>query len=413
MITDPTAVFVVLAGVVYAALQLERHFVVFRALGSALVAILVAMALSNLGVIPGTSPTYGLLAGPGVSAAVVLILLGVDARSVVRAGPRMLAAFGLGAVGTAVGASLAWVSVGQSVGPEAWKLAGQYTGTYTGGGMNFAALARELETSPDLFSAAVAADVAITAVWLIACLSIPVLLDRARGAGSGEEGSGAEVPGATAAAAPVRGDEASTSAGEDKPPVTDGGPTGPPDGHLGHSLASSVRPVSLADAAALVTLAVGIVWFAGWLAGRIPGIPEVLLLTTIVLLLAQVPALERLAGGAMAGNYLLHLFLAANGAQSVIANIFAIGPAVFWFATITVTIHGLVIFGCGRLAGIDAATLAVASQANVGGPASAMALAGARGYTERLLPGIAVGLLGYAIGNYSGFVIATLARSLG
>jgi uncharacterized membrane protein len=107
----------------------------------------------------------------------------------------------------------------------------------------------------------------------------------------------------------------------------------------------------------------------------------------------------------MWGNYLLHLFLAANGAQSVIANIFRIGPVIFYFAAATVAAHGLVIFGVGRLLHIDAATLAVASQANVGGPASAMALAGTRGYTKLLLPGIAVGLLGYAIGNYMGYMI--------
>ena len=105
------------------------------------------------------------------------------------------------------------------------------------------------------------------------------------------------------------------------------------------------------------------------------------------------------------------LFLAGNGAQSVLANIFRVGPAVFWFAAITITVHGIGIFGVGRLFGIDAGTLAVASQANVGGPASAVALAGARGYTDRVLPGVAVGLLGYAVGNYSGFLVANLARA--
>ena len=51
----------------------------------------------------------------------------------------------------------------------------------------------------------------------------------------------------------------------------------------------------------------------------------------------------------MWGNYLLHLFLAANGAQSVIANIFRIGPVIFYFAAATVAVHGLMIFGAGRL----------------------------------------------------------------
>ena len=92
----------------------------------------------------------------------------------------------------------------------------------------------------------------------------------------------------------------------------------------------------------------------------------------------------------------------------MIANIFVIGPAVFYFAAITVAVHGVVIFGVGSLLRIDLATLAVASQANVGGAASAIALASARGYVDRLLPGVAVGLLGYAVGTYSGLGIYLL-----
>jgi uncharacterized membrane protein len=72
----------------------------------------------------------------------------------------------------------------------------------------------------------------------------------------------------------------------------------------------------------------------------------------------------------------------------------------------------MVIFGVGRMLRLDIRTLVVASQANVGGPASAIALATARGYTDRLLPGMAVGLLGYAVGNYSGLAIASLMRGV-
>jgi uncharacterized membrane protein len=88
------------------------------------------------------------------------------------------------------------------------------------------------------------------------------------------------------------------------------------------------------------------------------------------------------------------------------------GPPVFYYAIITVAFHGAVIFGIGRLARIDMATLAVASQANVGGAASAIALAGARGYHDRLVPGVAVGLVGYAIGNYLGIAVGLFMRGL-
>ena len=72
----------------------------------------------------------------------------------------------------------------------------------------------------------------------------------------------------------------------------------------------------------------------------------------------------------------------------------------------------MVIFGAGRLARIDAGTLAVASQANVGGVGSAVALASARGYSEKLLPGVATGLLGYAVGNYIGYAVAQVMRGV-
>ncbi len=406
MISDPFAVLVVLAAVVYVSIQLDRNVKVFRALGSVLVAILLAMALSNAGLLPDRSPTYDFLSSTGVSVAIVLILLTVDLRSVFSAGPQMLVAFLIGAVGTALGASSAALVLSGDVGPETYKLAGQYTGTYTGGGVNFAALGDYFETSSDMFSAAVAADVAITAIWLIACLSIPILLSRRDGDGGRVESDPEEL-------APAVAGELTDSGAALESDLEDAGAAVGVSGisaDLKESLYSTVKAVSLSETAALVTLAVGLVWLAGVLAAAWP-VPEVLLLTTLVLLVAQVPAVKELSGSAMWGNYLLHLFLAANGAQSVIANIFAIGPAVFYFAVATVAVHGIVIFGIGRLAGIDAPTLAVASQANIGGPASAMALAGARGYSRLLLPGIAVGLLGYAIGNYSGALVGNVIRS--
>lgn len=375
MINDHVAVFFALAAIVAIAIQLERRVAIFRSLGAALTGILIGMLLSNLGVLPGTSRTYEFLMGPGVNLGIALILLSVDLRSVVQAGPRMLAAFGIGAVGTALGAVTGGLLLSHLIGPETWKLAGQFTGTYTGGGANFAALGGAFHTSPDLFSAATAADVIVTAVWMAMCLAVPVLLGRPKQT-TVHDG-----------AAPDR-------------PVT-----------LERTLEETVRPVSIVDAAALVMIAVGAVWSAGQLA-KVTPIPDVLWLTTIVLVLGQVPAVKRLAGSALFGNYLLLLFLASNGASSVVANLVAAGPPVFYFAAITVGVHGLVIFGIGHVARLDWGTLAVASQANVGGPASAVAMAGARGYVDRLLPGVAVGLLGYAAGNYVGFAVAGLMRPL-
>ena len=72
------------------ALKLEARFPLFRALGAALVGILIGMPLSNSGVLPGESTAYQLLMGPGVSMGVVLILLGVDIGSIRQAGPKRM-----------------------------------------------------------------------------------------------------------------------------------------------------------------------------------------------------------------------------------------------------------------------------------------------------------------------------------
>ncbi len=375
MITNPLSVFLVLAAVVLFAVYLEQRYRVFRALSAALVGILLAMVLSNIGLIPGDSKAYDYLIDPGVSLGIVLILLSVDVKTVIRAGPKMLAAFGLGSLGTAVGAFISGLVLAPMIGPETWKLSGQFTGTYTGGGVNFASLGQAFDTSSELFSAAIAADVLLTALWMMLCLSLPLLL--------GSRGRSRAAAGAPASA-----------------------------GSLQEALYRSHRPMTLLDAGALALIAAGCVWTAEHLGTLIPQLPEVLWLTTLALLVAQIPQVRRVSGAAMWGYYLLLMFLSTNGAQSVIANILAVGPSVLYFAVGTVALHGISLFGLGMLFRIDMPTLVVASQANVGGPSSALALATARGYTTRLLPGVAVGLLGYAVGNYAGFGVAALVRAL-
>lgn len=396
MITNPTAVFFLLAAVVAVAVALEIRSKVFRALGSALVGILLGMLLSNTGVIPGESAAYDFLAGPAVSAGIILILLTVDIRSVAKAGPSMLAAFVIGGVGSALGASVAALVLADAIGPETWKLAGQYTATYTGGGVNFAAVGAALETSGELFAAGIAADVTMTAIWMAICLTVPILFSR----GGLEEDREPHLEAA--------GDYASQSgvgeAHEDDDDEVDEEPS------LHRMLYSSVTAIELHDLAFMAAIVLGTLWVSDWLGVVFAPVPSVLFLTTIALILAQIPAVAGLKGTGVIGNYLVLLFLASNGAMSVLANIIVIGPPIVYFAATTVAIHGLVIFGVGRLVGLDLKTLAVASQANVGGPASAMALATARGYTDRLLPGVAVGLLGYAAGNYLGLAVAAVLR---
>ena len=374
MIQDPFGIFLALAGAVFLAVWLEGRYRFFRAMSAGLMCLVFGMILSNSGLLPGDAEAYYQLGNIWVNAAIVLVLLNVDLRSLLAAGKPMLGAFGLGAVGTMLGTAIATFLLAGAIGPETWKLTGQFTGTYIGGGANFYALASAFGTDPNIMSGAVAADVIVTGCWLATCLIIPALLYGGKGLD------------------PVRKGDA---------PMT-----------LEQRLKESGESLRMMDFFGLAAITLGAMMAAPLLSAAVPAVPAVLWLTTIALVLGHTPVVRKLRGAPVLGNSLLYLFLAGNGAQSLVSEMLAYGPALFFYALITVATHGLVIFGIGRLLRFDAGTLVVASQANVGGAASAVAIATARGYGDKLLPGIVVALGGYAFGNYLGFGMGTLARTL-
>jgi uncharacterized membrane protein len=105
--------------------------------------------------------------------------------------------------------------------------------------------------------------------------------------------------------------------------------------------------------------------------------------------------------------FAVYLFLAVVGAfcdVSALRGMGSLGWTLLGVASLTVLFHGLFTFGVGRFFCRDWAVLAVASQANIGGATSALALAKSLKRQDLLLPGILVGSLGYALGTYLGFV---------
>ena len=70
-----------------------------------------------------------------------------------------------------------------------------------------------------------------------------------------------------------------------------------------------------------------------------------------------------------------------------------------------VMIHGVITFGVGAFFKQDWDIIAIASQANVGGSGSALALARSLNREDLLLPAILLGTVGNALGTYLGFMV--------
>ena len=170
--------------------------------------------------------------------------------------------------------------------------------------------------------------------------------------------------------------------------------------------------VNSLDVALMLALAFISIW-ASDLASERTGIPMILILTTIALVLAQVPMIQRLRGTRLCGWLAVMLFLAVIGALcdlSALGQIGAIGRSLIVFVTVIVVVHGLIVFGGGALVRADPDMAAVASQANIGGGTSALALARSLNREDLVLPAILVGSLGNAIGTYLGFLTAAWLR---
>jgi uncharacterized membrane protein len=138
-------------------------------------------------------------------------------------------------------------------------------------------------------------------------------------------------------------------------------------------------------------------------------VPAALVLTTVALVLAQVPAVQRLRGTRFLGLFAVYLFLAVIGALCDLGSLARMGRlalVLLAFVSITIAVHAAITFGAARLLKIDVDAASVASQANIGGSTSALALARSLGRGDLELPAILVGALGNALGNYLGFMTA-------
>lgn len=373
-IAQPVALAALIAAITATGFWLQKRYAWARQVSASLLIIIGGAICTNAGLVPESSPVYDVVEGSVTSLAIVWLLFAVDLKLLKKAGPAMIALFLIAVIATCVASLLASFLFGGIFGDETWKLAGILTATYTGGGLNFVAVAKEVKLEHSLETALVAADNVLTSLWMGVCLVLPWLIGRFY-----------KRPGTDLFAASE------------------------------HDLDKD-EPLDPYDVAALIGLGFGLMWLAGatksFIDARFPdlAVPEVLWLTTYALVVAQLPWVRRLRGAMPLGTLFLNMFFAVIGMHARLASIFAKGPDILWMTATVVLVHGVLLFFVAWLLRRDAESTSVASIAAVGGPSTAMALTVSKGWNGLTLPGLVAGLLGYAVGNYFAFGVASLVR---
>lgn len=402
MIGEPLLLLAFLLLLVALAREAEERYAPIRKISSAVVCTLLGILLANVGVIPRGGEFLGSVSRYAIPYAIVLFVLSTRLADLRRAGPRMVLGFGLAGFATfcgAVGASLLFAGI---LGPETWKLGGTFAGAFWGGGLNFAAVGQGLEMTESLFAGAFVVDNLSTVPWMltqVALASALAFVFRRRSGGPEPQ------PPTVAADAAGTGGPAEAEPGADADAEADA----ETDALRRTWTEGALDLTHLAVLAALPLLALAA---AGLLARALPGVPEVLWLTTIALVLAQIPAIARLRGSAMLSYFALHLFFLVIGAGSDVREVVSAGPWLFLYMISILAVHGVVLYGFAWLLRFDLATVTLSSQAAVGGPGSALALGMALRWRERIAPAVIMGIFGYGFGNYLGFGTAWLLQGL-
>ena len=377
-------IFVFLLLIVFSEWLAKKKY--FRHLGSVLIIIIGAAILSNLQLIPASenAPSlYNKIFEYAAPLGIFFLLIDVRIKDLKLAGLPMLMMFLIGSAATVIAVILSYrlLSPQHHQVSQAYAVAGMFAGTYTGGGANLSAVALQYEVNKNgnLFAAVNAVDNIMTTLWIFITIFIPPVLQKI-------------FP---------------------RKKIVPRELKGVVDMDIDKLISQQKPEITITDISLLLALGFGSMVTGSVVTEYIPRVPSILVITTLALVLAQVPFVQRLKGSKILGLLLIMLFLAVIGAYCDIHALFkngaVAGTLLIWDALL-ILLHGVFLFTVGGLLKQDWDVISIASNANIGGAASAPVCAVSLGRTELQLPGILVGSIGNALGTYIGFMVAEFLK---
>ncbi|WP_222564041.1 DUF819 domain-containing protein [Novilysobacter antarcticus] len=358
-----------------------------------LVCYLVPALYNSFGLIDGAaSGLYPMARDYLLPSALVLFCVAMDIGAILRLGPKAVIMFLTGTLGVVIGAWVSFWAMGlihpETVAGETWRGMTTVAGSWIGGGANQAAMKEVFEVEPTLFGQFIAIDVIVANLWLAVLLFL-----------------------APRAAAFDRWVNADTSAIESLKQ------------QIASYQAEHARIPSMADFMLIFAIALGITGLSHFLAAPlvdwVRSLPLewrlqdysldsrffwiVVFATTFGVLLSFTRARQlEGAGASTIGSVFLYVLIATIGMQMDLKSL-ADRPTLLALGVIWIAVHAVLLIGVAKLIRAPLFFLAVGSQANIGGAASAPVVASA--FHPSLAPvGVLLAVVGYALGTYFAYL---------
>ena len=359
--------------------------------------------LNTFGIVSGKeSKLYFVASRYLLPASLVLLTISIDLREILKLGAKSLVMFFTGTIGIIFGGPLALLCL-LFFSPDlltingsdsVWRGFTTVAGSWIGGGANQAAMKEIFNVSDDLFSSMVAVDVVVANVWMAFLLygaGICEKIDKWTGANT----------------ASIRDMKEKMEKYELKitrmPNFSDTifvmavafGISG-----LAHFLGDVIAPFISRNAPYLSKFNLTSSFF--WL---------IIITTTISIILSFTPVREiEGIGASRYGSLFLYLLVATIGIKM---DVFAVldNPILFIAAFIWIAFHAILLLVVAHMIKAPFFFLAVGSQANIGGAASAPIVASA--FHKSLAPvGVLLAVMGYAVGTYGAWLCGVMMSAI-
>ncbi|RMF85405.1 MAG: DUF819 family protein [Planctomycetota bacterium] len=330
--------------------------------------------------LPSESIVYSWVKSYVLPASLLLMILALDVPGILRLGPRAVIMLLAGTAGVVIGGPIALLITHAWLPDDAWRGMAALSGSWIGGGANMLALKEMFKAGDGIFSAMVVVDVLVANIWM------GVLLYAA--------GAHRRIDAATGAdSSAVDELERRTTEFQRK----------------------NARIASLPEL--LTILAIGFLgsWLgfasgdllAAWVGGLDAAVWKYIWITAVGIVLSFTPA-RRLegAGASRVGSVMIYLLVACIGATGDFRKL-TDSPALLAMGLIWMAVHVTVLLTTAKLIRAPVFFVAVGSQANIGGAASAPVVASA--FHPSLAPvGVLLAVAGYVLGTYAGILCAVL-----
>ena len=337
-------------------------------------------------------------------ASLVLLCLSIDFKGIINLGPKALIMFFAATLGIILGGPVALLTISylapglvQANPDELWKGLSTIAGSWIGGGANQTAMKEIFKVSDNLFAAMIVVDVVVANIWmgfLLYGASISDKLDRVLKADNSAiedlkhrvedyQSSVARIPNLTETFVLLA--------------VAFGGVA------LSHWGSDLILPImerykTALQAARLNSLLEGFFWL-------------IVIATTLGLSLSltRARALEGV-GASRWGSVFIYVLVATIGMKMNLGEVLQ-NLGLFAIGIVWMMVHVVILLTTAKIIRAPFFFVAVGSQANVGGAASAPIVASA--FSPALAPvGVLMAVLGYALGTYGAIICAFLMQAV-